>query len=95
MYDMKITWEDILLFPLFAITQVLGWLLYWTGDQRYTQDASGMYVPNPEWYETNRNLYFHRSTLRGCGCGYDGQYIYPSQCSWLAQDIRNGAYRGY
>ena len=39
--------------------------------------------------------YFHRSTAHGCGCGYDGVWIYPGQCSWLAADVRNGTYQGF
>ena len=39
--------------------------------------------------------YFHRATYRGCGCGYDGVWIYPSQCSTLHSDVVNGYYQGY
>jgi len=39
--------------------------------------------------------YFHRCTLRGCGCGYDGLWIYPGNCPALRDDIKYGRYKGY
>ncbi len=39
--------------------------------------------------------YFHRARLCGCGCGYDGLWIYPSQCAGLRSDVITDRYRGY
>ena len=39
--------------------------------------------------------YFHRSTAHGCGCGYDGVWIYPGQCASLYGELVNNSYQGF
>lgn len=84
--------SGFLLWVLTKVVDLITYLNYILGDQRYQRNADGVIEWTPLWMN---QLYFHRCTLRSCGCGYDGCYIHPSQCPRLAEDLRTGTYRGY
>lgn len=87
------TFGDYIVLGLLKIVELLFFLNYIWGDPRYERNADGVIERTP--LAQLGGPYFHRCTLRSCGCGYDGCYIYPSQCARLAEDIRTGTYPGY
>lgn len=78
------------------INLFLDWLNFNVGNPHFERLPNGEYVYTPAWDDpAMRQKYFHRCTLRGCGCGYDGLWIYPSQCPTLRDDVKYGRYSGF
>lgn len=82
-----------------VVGDIFSRLNYYWGDPRYTEkDGRIEYTPlsqlyaQPECDDPMYRRYFHRSSERGCGCGYDGVYIYPSQCPMLFDEIAKGMF---
>ncbi len=82
------------------INAVLDELNYSFGNPHFQKEDDGSIVYTPSWVDPQmryrmQQKYFHRCTLRGCGCGYDGLWIYPGNCPALRDDIKYGRYNGY
>ncbi len=96
---------DPILRLLTLISDAFDWLNYQTFyDARYQLIdplkpawKNIAYTPYPQIANSTPTgrTYFHRATLHGCGCGYDGVWIYPQQCSWLYGELVNNTYRGF
>ena len=91
----------LILIALTLINDLLDWLNYTAGDPRYERDMYGriVYTPLSQLYGDQsakfHRRYFHRCTLNGCGCGFDGIWIFPGQCATLQAQVINGTYPGY
>ena len=87
----------LFIIALSAINAFLDWLNYTAGNPNFERSPDGKYYYyTPSWDDpAMRQKYFHRCTFRGCGCGYDGLWIYPVQCPTLRDDIKSGRYQGY
>ncbi len=91
----------LVLLALDAINDILDWLNYTSGNPHFQRGQDGRIVwtpPSRRYCDDDPHLhrrYLHRATLRGCGCGYDGLWIFPSQCATLRTDVLTGTYRGY
>lgn len=67
---------------------IWGWMLFvWdTVAPGYAHIRNPAYERDPRF----RMRYLHNQSYWGCSCGYDGEWIYPSQCNELARRVRAG-----